>query len=282
METAIAPTDSIRHWDPWGDDGIPPNLVARLVATGVFSEPALEAIGALARELEQRLSASAPGVAVTDFVHEAEDDARDRRAVVRIMEKLSALCHGPLGPPPWTEELRRILTEIEFGLVRLCALRSSQRTGVVALFESGAASGELGKVGTDDVGENAGRRVVAVPGTERDVRSGYPVARPRTLLVPTWAHAGMDRLRRAPATSRLLYAGGSTDKGKIQSSLLMIARHVLNEAGLGEDSSVKPLSIRNTGARRVYETSGIEAAAEVLGHDDLMFVAREIAVRARR
>jgi integrase len=62
----------------------------------------------------------------------------------------------------------------------------------------------------------------------------------------------------------------------------MVVRKALVRAGLGEDPTVTPLSVRNTAGRRVYDERGLEAAAAFLGHQDLMSVAREIGVREHR
>ncbi len=290
-DTTTGTTFCATRWQTWHEEGLPENLATRLRATGVYSEAAIETVTGLAGELETLLEHHAPLRAINYFLAEPTlwVERLDRWASLQVLERLSQLSGPGLRRPRWEAPSRtlrrRTFTEVESGLVRHSALGSVARCASVGALDAGLASGELNRFRGSAVLCDETRTVCAVmaPGTERESSFGYPVAAPRRLEVPTWARASLTRLADgAPSDSLLLYGGRSNDPGKVQSSILMVVRKALVRAGLGEDPTVTPLSVRNTAGRRVYDGHGLEAAAAFLGHQDLMSVAREIGVREHR
>ncbi|MDZ7732975.1 MAG: hypothetical protein U5R31_07525 [Acidimicrobiia bacterium] len=79
----------------------------------------------------------------------------------------------------------------------------------------------------------------------------------------------------------LLYDGRSSAHGRIQSTIGMNIRKLLGFAGLADDDTVGPQSIRNGAALRVREDDGIEAAAALVGSDDLTNLAAHLWLRRR-
>jgi integrase len=286
MTTTKHPHISLEdRWDHWSDSGLPTDIARRLAAVGAYNPAAVSTISGLTDELELYLVRHAPAAAVDRFL--AADDTWqgrcDRLAALRTLERLSQLNVPALPRPRWAPPdpnlRRRVLTDVEIGLTRHCALTSTARAGVVGALDSGAASGELGTITPDDAtGE------LTLRGTAREVKSGYPEAAPRSVPWATWCVAAVTKLLACPVAGRpLLYGGNSKDPAKVQSCLLMAVGAVLRDAGLAEDPTVKPLSIRNTFGRAIHDAGGgIEAAAAALGHDDLMTVAREIGLRPHK
>jgi len=211
---------------------------------------------------------------------------RDRYATVRIMEKLSGIPTDPRPRVCWPNsveyERRRPFTDTEFVLVRLCSLSSIPKAELIAIAEAGAGSGELHRIVTDDVHTDSSGKALAVSvrGTQRSVKSGYPVAVARELVVPDWCRQRISSLVAAtPGSFTPLYTGKATDPSDRQSCVDMAIGSVLKDAGLHKDPTVKPSSVRNSGARARYNFDGVEAAAAQLGYDNLNFVMQEIGIR---
>ena len=288
--TAVSEIDLRSRWEPWAEDGLPNSLTARLAPWLIYNDADLATLENLATELDQLLEHHHPLSAVDRFlcIARTHSESCDRRAALRLLERLSQLNAAPL---PWTglphpdlNARRRPLTGLERGLVRHCALTSPARTGVVGLIDSGATSGELGDLRATAF-TNPGNGVVAarLPGTCRGTRSGYPEAQPRTVEIAAWARPALTRLVAGSDHRPVLYSGQAEDPAKVQSALLMAVGHVLRDAGLAGDPAVQPMSIRNTFGRAHYDTTGdLVATAAALGHDDLMTVAREIGIREHR
>ncbi|WP_334145091.1 hypothetical protein [Rhabdothermincola sp.] len=286
--TAVSDTDLAARWASWGEDGPPGSLSSRLAPLHICTVEDLTRLEALAGELGDLLERHHPAVAVGRFLGAADTHADDcdRRAALRLFERLSQLAVDPLTwarlPHPDPHARRRPLTRLERALVRHCALHSAGRTGVVGLIDSGATSGELGKLTAASFtrGVSGLAEAVDLPGTCRHTRCGYPQARPRPAEIPRWARPGVTTLVTAAGACPVLYSGRSTDPAKVQSALVMTVGAVLRDAGLAGDHTVAPMSIRNTFGRAHYDTTGdLVATAEALGHDDLMTVAREIGIR---
>lgn len=290
METIDPDTghDLATRWDAWSDDGLPPYISQRLLATGVYGPSTVATVAGLADELEVRLAQCAAFKAVDGLLAAGStwEDRCDRRAVVRILERLAQLKVPSLPWPGWLppdpNARRRILTDVERSLVRHCSLATTGRSAVVGALDSGAASGELALLLRSAVALDEAGSAVALDlaGTQRDVKSGYPEAAPRRRELALWSRPAFTSLLTGRTGDRpLLYGGHATDLGKIQSSLLMTVGAVLADAGLAGDPTVKPLSIRNSFGRAFYDLGrGIEATAAVLGHHDLMSVTREIGI----
>lgn len=276
------------RWSIWGEEGLPDNLESRLHATNTYSPAAITQLVALANELSERLEHRAPVGAVDHFLAAGDEwtERLNRRTTLRVLERLNHLPGAPLAKPDWLTPKatlrRRLLTELEIGLVRHCSLDSPLCASTVGALDGGAASGELPKI----VPPTVRRDPKGLPthldglGTKRPSPFGYPAAAPRTISIPHWSRPSWARLLpNTPEDAPILYTGASSDSAKIQSAILMSANKALAKAGLGDDPTAKPLSIRNTAARRVYDDQGLEAAARFLGHGDFMSVAREIELR---
>ena len=273
-------------WQTWTAGGTPtaaPGLSSRFLddeSRAVFTE--------LCNELRDRLATRIDPVrAVDGFLAQGEtlEERRNRSATVRILEKLSGMRVKADPLPTWlsaVNERRRPFTVVEAVLVRLCAYESPRRANLVGFSEAGLGSGELHLILPDDVTLDSNLRAthVVARGTQRSNRAGYPVAAPRRLTIPGWAQ---DSIGSHAATARqgqpMLYDGKATDPQDRQSSVLTTIGNVLEDAGLKQDPTVSPLSIRNTAALVRYRAEGIEAAASFLGIDDLNSVLREIGVR---
>jgi hypothetical protein len=281
--------DLATRWESWGDEGFPKDFERRLRAIGTFSDEALLRIKELTTELETRLETRAPLSAIGHFTAAANGltDYLDRNATIRCLEYLDQPRMKPVTwggrASPDVHMRRRPLTDIEMGLTRFCSLSSWRRSGPVGALDAGMASGELGVLLPAGVRCDANTQATHLEGTGtlRPVTCGYPVAAPRTMEIPTWARSTFSSLLvNADPARPILYGGDSVDPGKIQSLILMNINKVLALAGLAHDPAVKPLSIRNTTARRAYGSGGIEAAAELLGMQDFNSVAREIGIKA--
>ena len=287
------PKDTVNatRWRIWHEEGLPINLDPRLRAIGTYSEAAITRVTSLAGELETLLERYEPTRAIDRFLAGSGEwnERLERWASLHVLERLSQLTGTGLKRPSWqppsTTLRRRVLFDVEIGLVRHSSLDSVVRCASVGSLDMGLASGELNRFCERAILWDGSQLATAVsaPGTERASAFGYPVAAPRQLPVPNWARPSISQLATgAPSDSLLLYGGRSTDPDKIQSSILMVVRKALVRAGLGDDPTITPLSIRNTAGRHVYDAHGLEAAAAFLGHDDLMSVAREIGVREHR
>lgn len=285
--STTGPNDPTSRWQSWHDTGLPTNLGQRLHAVGTYSDAAIKKVEVLAEELDNTLERFSPTGAIDRFLAAPTEweERIDRWATLGVLERLSQIPGSRPARPAWSSPTvlrRRPLSEVEIGLVRHSALGSIAATSSVGSLDAGLVSGELAKLTSSLVAFDGSAQAsgIRAPGTQRESSYGYPMAGARVLEVPPWARASLTRLcAETDPEAPLLYGGRSRDAGKIQSSILMVVRKVLIRAGLGNDESVTPLSIRNTSARRVYDAHGLEAAAHFLGHHDLMSVAREIGIR---
>jgi len=276
------------RWQTWGEEGLPADFERRLQLIGTFSMEALARLVELSGELERNLERRAPRGAVDHFMAASIDwvDYLDRMATVRTLEYLGQPRMKPVSwlrrTSPDAHSRRRILTGIEDGLVCFSSLSSWRRTGPVGALDSGMASGELGLLSTSGVLRDDSGTVTHLQGagTMRATTCGYPAAVPRTMQIARWAQSSFTELvSHAQPDELLLYGGTSEEPTKIQSLILMNVGKALATAGLAGDPTVTPLSIRNTAARRIHDSSGLEAASAFLGHKDFDSVAREIGIR---
>lgn len=273
----------------WAEDRLPTDLPARLGRFRTFTSAALDQLSALTEEVEQRLDHAAPAHAIDRFLAAGADfdDRVNRRATIRVLERLTGLRLPALPWPGWTHPdpnaRRRVMTGIEIGLVRWCSLETAQRAAVAGALDAGSTSAELVDITTDivTVDDHGQAMGLVLPGSGRSNPSGFPGASGREAELLDWCRpAFTEQLGKVSAGASLLYGGHSESRAGIQSAILMhLSKAVFRDAGVDGDPTVKPISIRNTAARAVYEQSGIEAAAAFLGHDDLMFVMREIGCR---
>ena len=206
------------------------------------------------------------------------EDRVNGYAAVSSLNSLGLL-QVPLTWPGWAHPdgtSKRLLRPLEFALARYVSLRSPVAASEFALLEAGAASAELAQVTAADLKRNeAGQVVVSLPGTA--------LTAPRTVGLGDWATASVIQLTLKRPQGLLLYGGRSTDPAKQESAVLMSVRKTLTKAGLGADRSVAPESIRNSGARAIYDRAPtetrLEAAAAALGIDNLDRVADRIGRR---
>ncbi len=280
--------DIASRWEQWRRDEFPRHIERRLRGVGTFSGQAIERISELSNELE-RLLAVGPALRAIDFFlarSATQSNRLDRYATIRVLETLDQVKGEPIAwPGGWSPEdpnqRERILQDTEIGLVRLISLKSAARTGPVATLDAGAVSGELGILrGSNLVTLSEGGFSINAPGTQRASGLGYTMAAPRTLTVSSWATSKFKTLAEATEPDDfLLYAGSASTTNKIQSSILMSVTDTLQRAGLSQDPTVRPLSIRNTAGRRAHDEGGLEAAAVLLGHDDFNSVAKKIGLQ---
>lgn len=281
--------DIASRWEQWRKDEFPRHIERRLRAVGTFSDQAVESISEYSDELE-RLLAVGPALRAIDifFARGTKQSNRlDRYTTIRVLETLDQVKGEPIEwPKGWAPEdpnqRERILQDTEIGLVRLISTTSAAKTGPIAALDAGAISGELGLLrGTDLVKLDKGGYEITAPGTERASSFGYTVAAARTLAINSWATSRLNILADATEPGDLLfYDGSATTPNKIQSSILMNVSNTLWRAGLSQDPTVRPLSIRNTAGWRAYKKGGLEEAAKFLGHDNYTSVAKKIGLRA--
>ena len=265
---------------------MPDDVADRLAAVGLCSPRAIDRGRVLMRELADRVEAQPAVIAIDRFLAAGRewDDRLDRRAVVELARLVSNLERGPVVWPGWQPDAatvrRRVLRDLEMALIRMIAARrvTAATAATVGLCEAGAASGELAKVTPEDVRTRADGTPEAVwlPGGGR---ASYPRERP----LPAWVRPLVTaRLTAAPREScgLLAYTGTSPDPASQQSSVLMNIKNVVRTAGLLDDPTVQPLSVRSTAARAIYEREGLEPAAAAVAATSYDAVAREIGLKA--
>jgi len=265
---------------------MPEDVADRLAAVGLCSPRAIDRGGVLMRELADRVEAQLAVIAIDRFLAAGREwhDRLDRRAVVELARLVSDLERGPVVWPGWQPDAatvrRRVLRDLEMALIRMIAARrvTAATAATVGLCEAGAASGELAQVTPEDVRTRADGSPEAVwlPGGGR---AGYARERP----LPAWVRPLIARRLQAAAgepLGRLAYAGAAVWAHKQQSAVLMNLNTVLRNAGLGGDPTVKPLSVRNTAARAIYDRDGLEPAAAAVGAGSYDAVACEIGLKA--
>jgi hypothetical protein len=280
-ETQQLSIEVTARWAHWGNEGLPSEFERRLHHHKTFSDQALALLVELGAELELRVDRKGPLVAVTQFVAAATDftDYLNRMAVVRCLEYLDEPRLKPVSwcakTPPDANIRSRPLTEIEIGLVRYASLTYAMSAGAVGAFDAGMASCELGSLLPAGVLIDVGGRASHLVGPQSRCAA-------RTMEIPRWAQTTFDALlENAHPTLPILYGGTQVNPVKIQSLILMNVRKALILAGLANDMTVKPLSIRNTAALRAHESGGLEAAAKLLGSQNFDSVAREIGIKEK-
>lgn len=276
--------DNQTCWRSWASNGLPP--VSAFNA--YLDADARATLVELRDDLDNRFwSGQDPVRAVEGFLADFDDVVgyRDRYATIRLFEKVSGMSVRALqrSQPLTKGQIRRPLTPLEMTLLRRCSTASLQKVGLIGVCEAGAGSGELHPiVGTDITLDSSGRGThLDARGTDRPTKSGYPVCMPRRLQIPVWCQEVIGGSAKVMPNSPLLYGGNAEDETDRQSAVLMVVKSVFDDAGLGQDKTVAPLSIRNTTAKRVNETAGLQAAAALLGIGNFQFVAYEIELSPR-
>ena len=168
----------------------------------------------------------------------------------------------------------RPLTDAEAERVRVYAdagLVASRRSLLVAFSYAGGTAAEVAGVRRRDVDADAGTVVFTAGGSRVAVLDAWGVETVRRFLRNHPAVAGGDLL--------CVTAGSDVSRGA--HSVTVRLGQVLDDAGLSGRPGVTARSIRLTGARRVLEADGIEAAARFLGSPSLDSTAAALGYRWR-
>lgn len=156
----------------------------------------------------------------------------------------------------------RPLTDDEIERCRMCADLSLFETRAPAVFALAEAGGEAGEVAAVRVGDlDLDARTVAFRGAVNSLPRSNP-------LTPWGATAVRAHLERLGCEDLLhpVVVGRSTGKTSATASVSGVMRDILNRAGLGNDKSVQPKSIRAWSGRAVWErTHDIFEVARWLG-----------------
>lgn len=268
----------------WSDLQLSDAAVDRLAAAGTHDTATLVRLREFADELQRRIVAHGALDGLALFVADAQSyrDALDRFAAIHTIEfiehrhrtKGQRLNLAPIDWPGWSDpddphRKARLLTDLEFGLVRAVALaKGIQFIGVISAGEAGAVAGELGRITAPLV--EVDTATLLLPGGLRGVEA-------RTAAIPTWGLRAWDLIV-APygpdaQDDPVLYRGESKESGDIQSSLSMNSLSVFRKAGLGADPAACFGSLQVTAARRIYDLTGsTDAAVAFLGarsHDSV-------------
>jgi hypothetical protein len=278
-DTITADPDNLAtRWAHWETESLPLGLLKSFEVNGLFTTDAFDTAHRLGTELDERLGRHGARRAVDGFIADGDGwhDRCDRWVLLRLMEKLTAtsLTKVPLPRPEWaapTGLRARTLSDLEHGVVRVCAIASAHFASTIAICEAGTASRELALILPDmlDGDLQHGFTGVHLPGTTLDTGRIYRPLAARRNDLPAWGRRHVaDQRSTIFDNSPLLYRGKKLEAEKRQSSVLANIHSVLTDAGLGTDPTVKPLSIRNTAARALYlQTNRIEDVARFVGTD---------------
>lgn len=212
------------------------------------------------------------------------------RMLFRTLRELGAPLHDPtidLALPPRTSRAARPLTDDEVTLGRTAARlghagsASLQRAVAWALAEATAVTSEISAVHIHDLDDPHRPRYVDLPGTRRvDARLGE---------LTDWGAAMITRQvellqdRRLPTSTLLTYRGtGTPGQHVAQAAVCNAIASVLTSAGLSHEADVRPASVRNWAARRLYDAGmPLERVARRLGARSLDAAAEDIALNWR-
>jgi integrase/recombinase XerC len=216
-----------------------------------------------------------------------------RRTAVRTLYKTLRLLGMGVGDPsldlwlpPRGMLAARPLSDDEVMLCRAsCQLgpRDTARRRAVAwaLAEATAVTSEITAIRLSDLDDPAAPASVRLPGTRRHD--------PRTGQLSEWGRACLRQhtpaSRPLQANDPLLAYGGAAPPGgaKAQASVCNAIRDVLDAAGLGDETDVRPASVRNWAGRRAYDNgTPLEQIALMLGCRSLDTAAEDIALSWRQ
>ena len=189
--------------------------------------------------------------------------------------------------PPRSSRAARPLTDAEVVLCRaatrlgLAGSASLQRAVAWALAEATAITSEISAVRVCDLDDPADPRYVHLPGTRR--------TDPRLGELTDWGAAVIKRQTRllldrqlAPSTLLTYRGAGRPGQQVAQAAACNAIGAVLTAAGLGNEPDVRPASVRNWAARRLYDQGmPIERVARRLGHRSLDGAAEDIGLTWR-
>ena len=164
-------------------------------------------------------------------------------------------------PQPRTRPLSDVELEQLHGFADP-GLPGSRRGVIVALAEAGGSASEIADVRAADV--DLGKRTVRFRGAAERVNglSGWGAARIEAL----------NARRGVSVPVGFLACDGEPSAHKVSVRLYQ----ALRDAGLGGVGGVTGSSVRLTGARRILESDGLEAAARFLGAKSLDLVAKAL------
>lgn len=196
------------------------------------------------------------------------------RAVFRTGRQLSILDGDPtvdITLPPRSSATARPLHTDEVVLCRTSAFKPTatdlRRPAAWALAEATAITSEIPAVRRRDLQLTGGTpEAVQLPGTRR--------VRPRTVELTDWASRILEeRLAEIPTDSDTPVAyQGNAPNGTVarQAAACGLVAAVLNTSGVGQQSDVRPASVRHWRARVAFERGAtIESVAVMLGHRSL-------------
>jgi site-specific recombinase XerD len=212
------------------------------------------------------------------------------RMLFRSWRDLNIPVHDPtldLDLPPRTSRAARPLTDAEVTLGRTATRlgnagsASLQRAVAWALAEATAVTSEVSAIRICDLDDPAEPRYVDLPGTRRvDARVGE---------LTEWGNAVIKRQvallreRRLNSATLLTYRGnGAPGQHVAQAAVCNAISAVLTDAGLNHEPDVRPASVRNWAARRLYDAGmPLDRVAVRLGARSLDSAAEDIALEWR-
>jgi hypothetical protein len=263
----------------------PAATVAMLNSTGVPAGTAAGVEGLLT-ELAEHTAATSPDAAAQRFLAADHDDPLARWCSFVAAHLYDGDAPDTLPRPPWTIPTAargRPLTALEQSLCRLAINRWDSRNGAVApgqyaLAEASATSGELVRLPIDSV-TVAGLATVQLPGGRDQL--------PRRVILDHWGTPvilrRLEALPMADTTRPLLYEGAAPGTNKAQASASGNLSRVLRVAGLGDDPTLNPTSVRNACAARLFEAGArLEDIAAATGAKSLDRVWRLVTTPAPR
>lgn len=224
-------------------------------------------------ELTELAAQHPPSAAARRFVCPDNSDLLQRWCVFVAAHAYDGDAPEWLPRPPWTAPTGmrgRPLTPLEQALCRVAIARWDTRDAAVspsqyALAEASAATGELIRLPINAV-SITGRAAVALGGGRDQL--------PRTATLDPWGtRLIIRRLERVSTRDRstpFLYDGNQPGTNRAQASASGNLSRVLHVAGLGDDRTLNPTSIRNTCAARMFEAGErLEDIAAAMGAKSL-------------
>lgn len=251
-------------------DFINPRGTALLLeSTGITLDPESHQF---LEELEHLSADLDPATAAEQFLGPQHDRLQHRWAVFVAAHLYDGDAPDTLARPPWTIPTGtkgRPLTRVEQAMCRVTVnrwdTRSSVSPGQYALAEASAATGELIRLPID---------AVSITGKARVRLGGGRDQLPRDVALDPWGTTALIRRLEAingrDRTAPLVYDGTDPGTAKAQASASGNMKRVLRIAGLSDDPTLTPTSIRNTCAQRMHEGGvRIEDIAATMGTTSL-------------
>lgn len=189
--------------------------------------------------------------------------------------------------PPKGSKPARPLTDDEVALCRITAQLSLQRGAALrpvhwALGEATAISSEISKIRIRDLDTPRRPATVDLPGTIRHTARTVPLTAWGARVLGAHASALLEAGQRPD--SLLAYSGDATPGGATaQASACNTLRVLMDRAGLGTETDVRPASLRHWAARASYDQGApIHQVAILLGVTSLDTAAENIHLQWRQ